>query len=300
MSIQVSIFHYSPDPNIGNYAIFNDILVTQVKSIREMTDIPYKLNIINNEMHPNALADLKRRLPDMEIIDVPKHEILNGPAGENGAILNNKCDYLVILHTDVLVTWNWLSTWLAHVQVAEAYYGVPCAVSPEGLLLYPKNAGSQHIGYTPQEMQGYMETTMQINWKPWNGVPVGISGPKPPNHPMKLYDVGNELGLYMASKKFWEEVGLHDETMVSTLDGIDFGVRALKTRCRNLIGGGLWLHHIGGLHLGTGCRLYRNSDGNWIGEREFVQKWGVEMRRKVADGFAWINLHNEQKARTGK
>lgn len=300
MSVQISIFHYSPDPNIGNYIIFNDILVMQVKSIRELTDIPYKLNIINNEMHPNALADLKKRLLNIEIIDVPKHEVFCGPAGINGAILNNKCDYLVILHTDVLATWNWLSIWLAHVKSAENYYGVPCAVSPEGLLLYPKNEGSKHIGYTIQEMQGYIEKTMQINWKSWNGIPVGVSGNCPPNHPLKLYDVGNELGLYMAHRKFWEEVGLHDETMISTLDGIDMGLRTLKTRCRNLLGGGLWLHHIGGLHLGVGCRLYRTSDGNWIGESQFTQKWGTEMRTKVAYGTAWIELHKEQKQRTGK
>lgn len=294
MSVQVSIFHYSPAPTIGNYNIFNDILLMQVKSIRALTDIPYKLNIIDNEMHPAARADLEKRLPDVEIINVPKHEMLCGPAGENTAILNNKCDYLVLLHTDVLVTWSWLSTWLTHVKNAEAKYGVPCAVSPEGLLLYPKNEGSQHIGYTFEQMKGYMENTMHKPWKPWNNVPVGLSRVGP------LYDVGNELGLYMAHKTFWEEVGLHDETMLSTLDGIDLGLRTLKTRCRNLIGGDLFLHHIGGLHLGVGCRLYRKADGNWIGEEQFKKKWGVEMRTKVAYGTAWIELHKEQQVRTGK
>lgn len=269
-----------------------------VKAIRELTDIPCKLNLINNEMHPNALADIRKRLPDLEIIDVPKHERFCGPAGENGAILNNKCDYLVILHTDVLVTYNWLSTWLTLVKNAEAYYGVPCAVTPEGLLLYPKNAGSQHIGYSQEVMMKHMENEMHIKWNLWNAIPLGVSG-NVPSHPLKLYDVGNELGLYMAHRKFWEEVGLHDETMLSTLDGIDLGLRAVQTRCRNLIGGGLWVHHIGGLHLSVGCRLYADENG-WIGETEFRRKWGVEVRKKVLDGTIWLQLHKAQQEKYGK
>lgn len=301
MSIQVSIFHYSPDPNlknpyvtwkgeVANNFIFNDILVMQVKSIRALTDIPYRLSIIDNEMHPAARADLEKRLPDVEIISVPKHERLNGPAGINGCILNNKCDYLVILSTDVLVTWNWLSTWLAHVKNAEALYGVPCAVSPDRLLLYPKNEASI-VGYTLEEL---LKGDLNVPWKYWNGIPVAVSTVG------TLYDRGNELGFYMAHRKFWEEVGLHDEEMISTMDGIDMGLRALKTHCRHLLGGGLFLHHVSGLHGNVGCRLYRSADGNWDGCAEFIKKWGIDMRWKVIYGTAWIELHQEQQARTGK
>ena len=290
MSIQVSIFHYAPDSAIW----LNDVVLMQVRSIKELTDIPYKLNIINNEMEPLARKDLASRLPsDVELIDVPKHEILCGPAGINGAILNNKCDYLVILHTDVLVTWNWLSTWLTHVQNAETKYGVPCAVSPEGLLPYPKNEGYAK-GLEHEVMKTYMGDTMKISWKPWNDIPIGVS------KPTVLYDVGNELGLYMANRKFWEEIGLHDETMTASMEGIDMGLRTLKTRCRNLLGGGLWLHHVGGLHGKIGCRLQRQKDGSWVGTDEFIKKWGMETRWKVTYGTAWIEFHTEQRKITGK
>lgn len=300
MSVQVSIFHYAPDSAIW----MNDILLLQVKSIKELTtDVPYKLNVIDNEMEPEARKDLASKLPaDIELISVPKHEILCGPAGINGAILNNKSDYLVILHTDVLVTWNWLSTWLTHVKNAEAKYGVPCAVSCQGLLPYPSNPINEEtkrvIPFSERSnfdcVQDYLEKTMYIQWKRWNNLPIGVS------KPTILYDVGNELGLYMANKKFWEEVGLHDETMTATMDGIDMGLRTVKTRCRNLIGGGLWLHHISGLHLNVGCRLQHQADGNWVGEAEFTKKWGADVRKKVLFGTIWSEWHAEQQQKYGK
>ena len=299
MSVQVSIFHYAPD-----WAVWmNDIVLLQVKSIRELTtDVPYKLNVIDNEIEPNARKDLASKLPpNVELISVPKHEVLCGPAGINGAILNNKSDYLVILHTDVLVTWNWLSTWLTHVKNAEAKYGVPCAVSCQGLLPYPSsplNEETKRVQFGGRAdydyVRDYLEKTMHIEWKAWNNLPIGVS------KPTILYDVGNELGLYMANKKFWEEVGLHDETMTATLDGIDMGLRTLKTRCRNLIGGGLWLHHISGLHTNVGCRLQRQKDGNWVGTAEFIKKWGPEVSKKMGLTTLWTEFHNEQQQKYGK
>jgi len=89
LSVQVSIFHYAEDDKL----YFNDVLVMLVKSIREFTNYPYKLTIIDNEMGWKAREDLEAKIPDIEIIRVPKHETLCGPAGLNGCIQNNKEDY---------------------------------------------------------------------------------------------------------------------------------------------------------------------------------------------------------------
>lgn len=294
LSVQISIFHYAEDEKL----YFNDLLVMLVKSIRELTQYPYKLNIIDNEMQPKAREDLEAKLPNIEIIRVPKHERLCGPAGINGCITNNKEDYLVILHTDVLVTWNWLSSWMQNIVNAELFYGIPCA-STCLLLPYPANDATDKLpwklgaveghdrrgGNSVKNIENYFDNN-GIPWRPWRGLPIAVS------EPGLVMDVGHQLGLYIASKEFWEEVGLHDETMLSTFDDLDMGIRTLKTRCRLLISEKVWLHHIGATHQGTGCFTDRNPE-------PFIRKWGKEPLIKMQNGTFWKELHDAQREKYG-
>lgn len=287
MSVQISIFHYAED----NQLYFNDVLVMLVNSVRELTDYPYKLNIVDNQMQPKARKDLESKLPDIEIINVPKHDPLCGPAGLNTAIVNNKEDYLVILHTDLLVSWNWLSCWVQNIINAELKYGVPCA-STCLLLPYPANEGTKNIpwglseGCKPENIEKFLNVS-NIPCKKWRNLPIAISNAG------VVTDTGHQLGLYIASKEFWEEVGLHDETMTGTLDDLDMGIRTLITRCRLLISEKVWLHHIGALHQSTGCFLNRDP-------APFIRKWGVEVLKKLEDGSLWIALHKKQQEKYGK
>lgn len=287
MTVQISVVHYAEE----NELVFNDVLVMFVKSIRQLTQYPYKLNIIDNQMHPLARRNLESKLPHVEIIrHEGKHHTF--PAGANTAIEKMQGDYLVLLHTDLLVGWGWLNALVQDLKQSEAKYGVPCAISPL-LLPYPKTSetpSEEQLGITtisdlipPEDVKRYM-INHHIPYKLWNNVPVAVS------RPTLITDNGHQLGgAYMASRKFFEEVGPYDETLNRTNDR-DYGIRALLTSCRNLMSNHVYLHHIGGLHSHSG--VYNSHE--YDGYAAFKSKWGLKAWQAMLTGMMWIKLHNNR------
>lgn len=263
MSVQISIVHYAEE----NELAFNDILVMLVKSIRELTEYPYKLNIIDNHIHPKARRDMEAKLPDVEIIRA-EGEYHTFPAGANTAIENMDGDYLALLHTDLIVSWGWLKSLVKDLQRGERKFGVPCVTTPI-LLPYPKIV----------DVKNYM-VKYHVPHKMWGSIPIAIS------RAGLVSDNGHQLGVYMASKKFFEEVGSYDETLARFNDK-DYGIRALLTGCRSLVSNGVYLHHMGGLHANSG--VYKDG-----GFENFKRKWSVEAWRQVQSGILWIKLHNNR------
>jgi len=295
--VQISIVHYAEEKN---YRTFNDVLFTLVKSIRELTKHPYRLNVIDNQSHKIASEDMKAKIPDVEIIRA-KGEHHTFPAGANTAIENMQGDYLVLLHTDLLVTFNWLTSLVKNLQTIEKQFGVPCATSPL-LLPYPKKDAELFKREwrvdvrTPTAVSSYM-SRYGVPWKMWDDLPIAMSNPG------LVTDNGHQLGgAYIASKAFFEEVGPYDPE-INRFNDKDYGIRALMTRCRNTISNRAYLHHMGGLH--KGCGVYLDAE-NQYADKElgsyavFQRKWGVDVFRKVINGSIWRELHEKQRRKYAK
>ena len=128
-TVQVSVIHYADEDELH----FNDVLALLIRSIRDLTEYPYKLNIIDNRMHPLARKDLDEKVPDVDIL---RNDNRGYSSGCNLAMRSFDTDYLVVLHTDLLVSWGWLTWAVQNLQEAEKKYGVPC-VTTFRLLWYP-------------------------------------------------------------------------------------------------------------------------------------------------------------------
>lgn len=286
-TVQISVVHYAEEDELP----LNDTVALLIHSIRDLTEYPYKLNIIDNQMHPRARRDLEEKLPDIEIIRTKGNRHTYG-AGCNTAIRNFDADYLCILHTDCLVSWNWLTCNMKNLIEAEKKYGVPC-ITTFKLLPYPISLGTPWSKMvaddrrkSPEEVISYL-TKWRFPWKMWNSIPIAIS------HPGSVTDHGWQIGLYMTNRGFFNEVGLMDETLPIHND-IDYGLRCLATRCRNLISDRVIIHHIGALHRFSG--VYGTS----FTAKPFFMKWGEEIRKTLLDGSIWIDLHKKQREKYGE
>jgi len=320
MSVQISIVHYADRQRprtalseVESMLVYNDILIMLIKSIKELTKYPYRLNIIDNQMDPVARKDLEERLPNIEILRTEGPEwkirhkdghIVSGrhhtfPVGANLAMDTMKGDYLVMFHTDLLVSYNWLTSLVQNLKEMEKNYGVPCATSPL-LLPYPRSARMPseeemlmkirtRSGLTePDNVKNYMDIHGVPN-KMWGEIPVAI------NKPGLVTDNGHQLGgAYIASKRFFNEVG-HYDPCINRMNDKSYGIKTLTTRCKNTISNHVYLHHIGGLHKRSGCYVQEHYSDKVIGSfAQFVYKWGRKVYRKTLKGGIWIELHQAQ------
>lgn len=295
MSVQISIIHFAEDHELR----FNDVLVNQVKSIRFFTKQPYQLNIIDNQMSVKARKDLDEKLPDVEILRT-SGRYNTFPAGANHAIENMYGDYLFVSHTDMLMGWNWLECLALNLESVEVKEGVPCATCPS-LLFYPRRPGNsarKTADKTRVEgVQAYMDKH-KIPYRMWDDLPIAIS------RPGKVSDNGWRLGgAYMASRRFFDEVGLYDP-IINRMNDKSYGIRALMTDCRVSNSNRVFLHHASALHGSSG--VYKGSywdkqlppERNPLGlgaYKQFKLKWGTKIFKKVQDGSLWIELHEAQR-----
>lgn len=295
MSVQISIIHFAEDHEIN----FNDFIVEQVKSIRFFTKHPYHLNIIDNQMSLKARKDLDDKLPDVEILRT-SGRYNTFPAGVNHAIENMRGDYMFVSHTDMLMGWNWLDCLMLNLQSDEIKEGFPCATCPT-LIFYPEKK-SDIINLVDETrrngVQNYMEKH-RIPYKMWDDRPIAVS------RPGEVTDNGWRLGgAYIASKRFFDEVGLYDP-IINRMNDKSYGIRALMTDCRVSHSNRVYLHHFSGLHTG-GSGVYgieyfakqlpkdriRPDLGTYA---QFKLEWGTKIFKKVQDGTIWIELHEIQR-----
>jgi len=304
MSVQISIVHYAEDRDED--LIFNEILYRLVKSIRELTVHKYRLNIIDNQMGPQMRRDIEAKIPDVEIHRTKGiHHTF--PVGANLAIEEMKEDYLVLLHTDLLVGYNWLTSLITDLKDSEKRYGLPCSVAPL-LLFYPVHPSLKeklhHKIRSRQDTMSYnaLENYMRecgIPFKLWGDVPVALSNPG------LVTNNGHQLGgAYVASKRFFDEVGPYDP-LINRFNDKDYGIRALLENTRSLISNKSYIHHMGGLHKTSGCyggQGYFDEAGikhsygsdNLGAFTQFRLKWGEKVFKKTVDGSLWVELHRAQ------
>jgi len=293
-TVQVSVIHYAEEDELH----FNDVLAVLIKSIRDVTEYPYELNIIDQNMPPLARKDLEEKVPD---IDILRNDSRSYAAGCNLAARSFDTDYLVVLHTDFLVSWNWLTCTVKNLVDAEKHYGVPC-VTTFRLLNYPRvsdmlpwnNFNEVHIGncVSPRKMIADLNK-WKFPWKIWNGSPGGV--PLAVSRPGSVSDNGWQVGVFMAGRELFDEVGSWEEAL-HAFEDLDYGIRVLQTRCRSLISENVVLFHIGGLHGLSG--VWKGGAGR--SAQPLIDKIGEEAMNKIMDGTLWLELHAKQREKYGK
>ena len=298
MSVQISIVHFAEDRQLN----FNDILVDQVKSIKFFTKHPYNLNIIDNQMPDKARKDLDEKLPDVEILRTTGR-YTTFPEGANHAIENMHGDYLFMSHTDMLMGWNWLECLVMNLQTTEEQYDVPASTCPT-LLFYPKKKSERIISSDETRRKGikaYMETH-KIPYRMWGEFPIAVSRPGTVS-----YNGWRLGGAYLASKKFFEEVGPYDP-IINRMNDKSYGITALMTDCNVTHSNQVYLHHISALHASSGVYRGEYFDKQLPPEMrfpemgtnaQFILKWGENVYNKVQDGTIWSELHEEHRKGRG-
>ena len=285
-TVQISIIHYADEDELH----CNDVLALLVKSIRELTEYPYELNIIDNQMPPKAREDLDEKVPDVDIL---RNNTRSYSAGCNLAMRSFDTDYLVVLHTDLLVSWNWLTCAVKNLVDSEKHYGVPCVTTfrllpyPMSLKLIPWDTFLENV-VSPETVISELDK-WGFPWKTWNGIPIAIS------RPGLVTDHGWQIGVYMAGREFFDEVGPKEEALEAYED-LDYGLRALATRCRSLISENVVLHHCGGLSALSG--VWKGGGGRL--NQPLIDKFGEGILDKLLDGSIWLDLHKKQSEKYGK
>lgn len=292
VTVKISIIHYADEDKLW----FNDVLALLVKSIRDLTTYPYELNIIDQNMPPLARKDMEEKIPDVDIL---RNDDRSPSTGANLAARNFDTDYMCLLHTDLLVSWKWLTCVVENLVKAEKHYGVPC-VTTFKLLNYPMILDNKP-SWDPQlanvrlpDRVGSDMTSWGFPWKMWNGIPIAVS------RPGLVTDHGWQIGVYMAGREFFNEVGEKNEAL-DAYEDLEYGIRVLKTRCRSLISEHVVLHHMGGLHRSIG--IWKGGSGTSGFGRSynaFRDMIGVETMKKMQDGSLWLDLHANQREKYGK
>lgn len=291
--VQISIIHYAEE----DYNLHNSILFLLVDSVKEITTYPYRLNVIDNQCPTKATENMHMNLPDVEIIRT-KGEHYTFPAGVNTAIENMQGDYLAVLHTDMLVGFNWLTSLVDNLEKIEEIFGVPCATCPL-LLPYPRHEpvsvkGIRVRTLKPSQLAEYMDKKPSMQYKWWRGLPLVVSKPG------KVIDNGWRMGgAYIASKGLFEEVGLYDPRIAKGNDRC-YAMRTLKTRCRCTKSNLVYLHHMGGLSRNIGAYQLMQFDPRYKGcGRYIIERHGIEDYKKMRGGVIWKELHRKQKEKYG-
>ena len=285
-TVQISVIHYADEDELH----CNDVLALLIKSIRELTEYPYKLNIIDNQMPPKARKDLDEKVPDVDIL---RNDTRSYSAGCNLAMRSFDTDYLIVLHTDLLVSWKWLTCAVKNLVDSERYYGVPCVTTfrllsyPMSLKLIPWDTFLENI-VPPEKVISELDK-WGFPWKMWNGIPIAVS------RPGLVTDHGWQIGVYMASREFFDEVGPKEEAL-DAYEDLDYGLRCLSTRCRSLISENVVLHHVGALSGVSG--VYKGGGGRHY--QPLIDKFGREIMDKLADGSIWLDLHRRQREKCGR
>ena len=258
-------------------------------------------------MHPGACRDLEEKIPDVEIIETEGiHHTF--PAGANTAIEHLTNDYMFLSHTDMLMSHNWLTSLVQDLENIENSHKVPAATYPL-LLPYPRletTPPHETMFRSIRTLSGLQDKSIVQGYMDFHGVPhetwegrelaVCRSG--------NITDNGWRLGgAYIASKKFFNEVGPY-EPLINRANDKAYAIKALMTRCKVMTSNDAYLHHIGGLHGISGCYggegYYEDGEHKSYGSKELgpfyqIKKtYGLTVWRKIQDGSIWGELHATQ------
>ena len=266
------------------YLIPNRFTVEAVKSIREHTDRPYKITVVDNHSDPEAHSDLKAKLPnDVEVVmnDRPLPSVASG---RNKVWSLVDSEYFVLLHPDMRVTKGWLSNLLEALKMGEQEHFKPCAITPLSApyLLSDEelyNRYKAHFAVNSLDaMQAYCDK---------HGIPCkdGVIYCEPVYPPFIAN--GEQLMMFAASKWFRDTVGEWDERYEgSNYDDVDMALMAITKGCEVLQSTNVFVQHLQSLTNGYGNLIKHNAE-------KFIEKWHLTPPIGSTDLFAKLRKEHQ-------
>lgn len=257
-----------------------------VKSIKELTDVPYELVVVDNYSDQNCFEEIKSKLPsDVKIVQNDRRSRCVN-SGRNKVWSMVEADYFALLHTDVRVSRGWLGNMLTELMSAEEKYGKPCVISPLYLPYFVSDNRtyqrfSQHFTVdTLEKLEAYCSSSG-----------VGFQNGNVVCQPSGFYtDDGHQLTMFLASKNFRDKIGDWDERYAGgNYDDCDMGITTLTKGLKNLQSQTTFIQHLRGISIGQGVVTDMG-----VNAKVFVEKWGNPMFDEMQTGQLWIRLHREQ------
>jgi hypothetical protein len=284
----------------------NDLLVDQLYRMKEQLDAEmYKLHVVYWTDDARYEKDLVHRVPPSVTLlfnDRPNRPD-SQPSKRNKVVEHARasgCEAFVLLHNDVRLARGALNHLVEDWRAAERKFGTANAiVSPRYMFFhlttpYPEAVSKPEIW---DRLRGTVKSAeeMEVLCKDWDATFKGgeVVCPKA----SRTTDDGHILMMFIADPRFFDDVGLCDESMTGfNYDDSDWGMRVLMHGKRNLQSTGALIGHISFLSFGPLMQsaewLTRTADNAKL----FIDKWGRAIFDEMQTGQLWIRLHREQRS----
>ncbi len=306
--IAVYITHFA----VRDIISINDVLIDQLYKMRDTTPMDRaRLHVVMWTDDAACLEDVRGRAPaGVEVV-------LNDRAGrpDSQPSMRNKvlelartsgCQAFVLLHNDVRPARGWLELLVRDWRWAEERWGRDSSVVSPRLIPYHLTAPHPSSGvHADSDLwrslpagRDVMLTDRMVEWcraqQPDEVRFIGGEVTCPESSSVK-YD-GRELMMFIASPRFFDDVGDCDESMTGfNYDDTDWGIRAFMAGKRNLQSSGSCVGHIGAFTLNIKAPISRErprADNAAL----FVAKWGSAIWDEMHAGLLWPRLQREQRA----
>jgi GT2 family glycosyltransferase/tetratricopeptide (TPR) repeat protein len=220
-----------------------------LESIREMTDEPYELIVVDNGSTEGTVGAL-REMPDVRLIE--NRTNCGFPAAANQGIMQARGRQILLLNNDTVVTSGWLGRLLRglHHDHRIGLAG-PCSNCVSG----PQQVTADYEGLP--ELDGFAAR--------WAATHDGI-----------IEDTDRLVGFcLLIRREVVDVVGLLDEQFgLGCFEDDDYCLRAIEAGYRAVIVRDAYVHHFGGrTFLGSGIDFAALMAEN---ERRFRAKWRVD------------------------
>jgi hypothetical protein len=268
--------------------------VEAVKSIREYTDCPYKITVVDNHSDPEAHSDLKAKLPDdVEVVmnDRPSPSVASG---RNKVWSLVDSEYFVLLHPDMRVTKGWLSNLLEALKMGEKEHFKPCAITPLSAPYLLSKTQPPSLQSDDEELYCRYKAHFAVNsldamqaYCDKHGIPYkdGVIHCEPVYPPFIAN--GEQLMMFAASKRFRDTVGEWDERYDgSNYDDVDMALMAITKGCEVLQSTNVYVQHLQSLTNGYGNLIKNNGE-------KFIEKWHLTPPIGSTDLFAKLRKEHQ-------
>lgn len=282
----------------------NDLLIDQLYRMRDQLDArTYKIYVVYWTDDLSYTEDLKRRVPpSIELIfnDRPTRPD-SQPSKRNKVVDHAKttgCEAFILLHNDIRLARGSMDHLVADWRWAEKKWGRNSSIlSPRYMFYHLSSPRPEAIANLPYwdrvRTSAKSAEEMRRLCRAWDASFRDDEVICP--NKSHVTDDGHILMMFIASPRFFDAVGICDETMSGfNFDDSDWGIRALKCGKKNLQSTGALVGHISALSFGP---LLKSKD--WLDKAAdnatiFISKWGREMFDEMQTGKLWVRLHREQ------
>lgn len=284
----------------------NDLLVDQLLRMKEQLDsATYKIHVVYWTDDAKYEEELIRRVPGG--VTLVQNDRSNRPdtqpSKRNKVVEHARvsdCEAFVLLHNDIRLAHGSLDHLVEDWRKAEKKFGRGSAIVSPRYMPYHLGAPRPEAVTRPEFWDRFRGSTksieeMKVLCRDWEASFDGEDVVCPKKS--RTTDDGHILMMFIAGRRFFDDVGLCDESMTGfNFDDSDWGMRALMHGKRNLQSTGALVGHVSFLSFGP---LMKSSA--WTAKaadnaKLFIDKWGREIFDEMQTGQLWIRLHKEQDA----